>query len=188
MLGFALSGRAASGKSALAGFLLAELALHGREGRIVAFADALKADVWDRYGLRKSDPGGREKLIEYGDGRRSDDRDYWVARLAPTVADLIRQDIVVIVDDLRFPREKEWCEAILLASVRVNSPLAQRIKRLRERGADPQFAHSMTPSECALEWADHDYYVENLRGPEWLHMMARALTLGAVQGQTAPVV
>lgn len=181
MLGYAVSGRAASGKSAFASLLAGACAAHGRESRVFAFADAIKAEVLHHYGITKADPGGREKLIDHGEARRVDDEDYWINLTMPAVSEAIREGVVPIIDDLRFRRELSWCRLMGLVTVRVEAPLATRVRRLRERGADPWIAQAMIPSEVELDHVALDHRIQNDGKASWLDTSARSIVYEQLQ-------
>jgi hypothetical protein len=150
----AISGKAGAGKSALAEVL--ENALYP-EGRRVAFADEIKRQVFDAWGLSKSDFGGREKLIEHGEEKRNEDPDYWIAQLEITVEMLLLRDAVPVIDDLRFERELEWCRRRGFYIVRVDAPRQCRLERLRSGGHSLDVVDSRHPGETELDGATFDY-------------------------------
>ena len=79
--GVCLAGRAGSGKSPLATHIVQAFDRQGKYAQKLSFADAIKQEVWELYGLKKTDLGGREALIQHGNARIELDPTYWVRRL-----------------------------------------------------------------------------------------------------------
>ena len=173
IVGVAFSGRAASGKSTLARALVDELASHGRGATILSFADEIKREVYELYGIRKSDEGGRAALIRHGERRRLEDPLYWPRRMAPALVEVLERREVPIVDDLRFRVEASWLGHRGFYLVRVSTPAALCALRLAERGENPAFAYSQGASEAQLDrWHGFDRYVRTERDA---HSLLRAL-------------
>ena len=157
MILVAFSGRAASGKSTLARAVSARLSASGRPALVVSFAEPIKKEVWEKYGLTKEDLGGREAIIRQGDQRRLDQPLYWCRKLLPIIESAQAEGISVIVDDLRFPAEASFLRARGFYLVRVVAPAALREFRLEADGQDPAFAYSKHPTETALAgWSGFD--------------------------------
>lgn len=159
-LGVAFSGRAASGKSTRARDAVAELATVGRAATILSFADEIKREVYELYGIRKSDAGGRAALIRHAERRRLEDPLYWPRRMAPALERALERREIPIVDDLRFRAEASWLGGRGFYLVRVVVPAEIRAARLECRGEDPAFAYSTIPGEAQLDqWHGFDRYV-----------------------------
>ena len=151
----AISGKAGAGKSSLAEALVDALY---PDGRRVAFADAIKKEVWDTFHLAKADPGGRDKLIEVGEARRDEDPDHWIRQMEFTIDHLWPPDSYVpVIDDLRFGRELEWCRERGFYIVRVDAPTQCRVERLRSGGHSLDVVHSRHPGETELDGAEFDF-------------------------------
>lgn len=162
ILGVAYSGRAASGKSTRARELVDELAKGGRTATILSFADEMKREVYELYGIRKSDRGGRAALIRHAERRRLEDPFYWPHRMAPALERALLRREVPIVDDLRFRVEATWLAARGFYLVRVDVPAPVRAARLEARGEDPSFAYSTIPGEAQLDrWHGFDRRVRS---------------------------
>jgi hypothetical protein len=146
--GIAISGRAGAGKSTLADALVRD---HGFVR--LAFADALKAEVYALTGLSKYDPGGRDELIRHGDGRRLENPDHWIEQLAERHRLATVCGFPCVIDDLRFKREASWCRDNGFVLVRIDAPLSYRRSRLAHQGLDAAFAESDGPGETELEIA-----------------------------------
>lgn len=128
------------------------------DGRRVAFADALKREVWDAFRISKGDPGGREKLIEYGEEKRNADRLYWIRQMEFTIDHLWPPDAYVpVIDDVRFRTELDWCRERGFYVVRVDAPTQDRIGRLRSDRQDLEVVHSRHPGETELDGAEFDF-------------------------------
>lgn len=155
----AISGKAGAGKSALAELLVEALY---PDARRVSFADAIKKKVWDTYRLQKSDPGGREKLIEVGETLRDANPDHWIHQLAFTIDHVWPPDSYIpVIDDLRFRRELEWCRERGFYVVRVDAPTTERLGRLISGGHDVEVVYSRHPGETELDGADFDFRFSN---------------------------
>lgn len=154
MKGVAISGKAGAGKNAFALEIQRVLAARSVWAVSVSLADALKQDVKRLYGLEKSDPGGREKLVEYGHGMRQVCPDYWIRRLARHTDSLTPHGVIPLVTDVRYENEMKWAQAADFLSVRVDATAMDRGYVLYRRGEEVEFAHSDHPSETELdEWA-----------------------------------
>lgn len=147
MIGIAISGKAASGKSSFARELHRQLP----SSTITPFAGALKEEVYELFGLLKTDPGGREKLIEYGEERRNECADYWIDRVAVKVEAARAEGLTPIIDDLRFQRELHWCLDNAFYVVRVDAPWSDRVERLAAQNLDTSIASSSHPGESDLD-------------------------------------
>lgn len=166
-LGFpniALMGKAGSGKSTVAGFLV-EL---GYER--MSFADPLKriaAELWGGDAMTD-----REKLQGLGVFARELDPETWVRLFVRRFNDRGRANAIhnctppralmpVVVDDLRFPNEFTMLGGAGFVIVRVEAPRASRIDRLRGNGKfqnEEQLEHS---SETALDDYEGDHTLVN---------------------------
>lgn len=149
--GVAISGKAGAGKNAFARALQDELARRGQWSVEVGFADALKCELLEVYGLRKEDPGGREKLLEIGHGKRQLDQDYWVKRLAQRLDSLSAYGLIPLITDMRYLSELEWATRAGMLTVRVDASGVDRGYVLYQRGEAPEFAWSDHPSEVELD-------------------------------------
>jgi dephospho-CoA kinase len=154
----AISGKAGAGKSALAAALVDAMY---PDARRVAFADEIKSEVKELFGLEKGDPGGREKLIDHGEGKRNEDPDYWIAKLEWTLEYIVRPGVVPVIDDLRFERELEWCRNRGFYIVRVDAPLECRLDRLRSGGHSLDVVYSRHAGETELDGAEFDFRWSN---------------------------
>lgn len=134
-----LSGKKRSGKDTLAKLLHREYGY-----RRVAFADALKDEVADKWGLQRMDfdaddlkeqkPPGfaytrRQLLQMHGRERRQIDPEYWTRRARQSINAMIQQGEKVVVTDARFANElsssnNEFCTKDIL-KVRIERPALQ---------------------------------------------------------------
>ena len=156
--GVCLAGRAGSGKSPLAIHLCEEFERQGVPAKRFAFADALKQEVWELYGVKKSDPIGRTLLISHGEDRRALDPTYWVRRLMPQIDEWRAQGGMPVVDDVR--REPEYARLSYegFFRVRVMAPENLRRAALERHGLDPSFVESDDPTE-----RDHEVWLYDHR-------------------------
>jgi hypothetical protein len=177
-----LVGTKGVGKSTLAGYLKDELP----DAAIIAFADALRADVvamlGDVYDGIPLLPWLEERkatifgpiLQGVGEfGRQSFGDDYWIKRLA----DAAHCQDVVIVPDVRYVNEAEWIKAQggLLVSV-VGPPRWEGDQR------DPSH-----PSEAAVPDCQRlaDVQARNIHGRGYLMGQARMIA-NRVRKETGP--
>lgn len=118
-------GKKGHGKNALGDILVKHWGF-----RQVAFADALKLDVRDMYGLTEEQVNGaieqkeavdarhgktpRQIMQEHGDLRRADDPEFWVKALHDTVKRLRGQDRVkhFVITDVRYQNEADFVKAL----------------------------------------------------------------------------
>lgn len=151
--GIAISGKAASGKSALAAALADLLAGQHPGAVVMPIASEVKREVLELYGLTKDDPGGRQKLMEHGEGQREADPFYWIRRLEERVAREVRAsgEFIPIIDDVRYLNELEWAIDRGFYVVRIDAPWNQRRKWIQDRGGDVSVVSSFHPSEKELD-------------------------------------
>lgn len=115
-----LAGYKRSGKNSVADVLVK----HGWTG--AALADALRAEVLEKYGVHPCEDSRKEEkvyriagtmrsyrdlLIEHGQGMRASDPAYWVKQLEARVAPLLREGTKVVITDVRMPNEIQWIHA-----------------------------------------------------------------------------
>ncbi len=164
-LGCAFSGRAGSGKSTLSRALRDVLTAQGQPAQVFSFADPIKREVFELYGLVKTDPGGREALIEHGERRRAEDSLYWCRQLEKDIRLAQAMGVLPVVDDLRFRAEGSFLASRGFWLVRVVAPVRVREERLEEQGMDPDFASTTHASETQLDsWHRFDRYIYRVRG------------------------
>lgn len=173
----AFSGKAGAGKNTLARAVQDELARRNQWAVEVGFADALKKELLDHYGMTKEDPGGREKLLEIGHGRREADEDYWVRRLAQRIDSLRPYGVLPLVTDLRYLSELKWARAAGFLVVRVDASGIDRGYVLHLRGEDPSFAYSDHPSEVELDEEDFTVRIWNPHGDGVGRLVSQAYRL-----------
>jgi len=114
-----LSGFKRSGKDTAAYALSARLGYTR-----VAFADALRDEVFERFGIRLGDDDKdkplpayglrsyRELLIEHAQERRAQNPDYWVDRVDAQVREYQKHGIRIVVTDVRMQNEIEWLRSM----------------------------------------------------------------------------
>jgi hypothetical protein len=151
VIGIAISGKAGAGKNALAIHLADQLLGHGYWPYELGFAEGPKRELFERTGLTKTDPGGREALIDLAHSRRSDDKDYWVNVLSDRVDSLILFGLVPIITDMRYANELLWAGMSGFLAIRVDATRVDRMVALATRGEDPFFCDSEHPSEVELD-------------------------------------
>lgn len=163
--GFAVSGKAGAGKSALADKIIEELRHHGIQAKRISFADALKEEVRELFGVEKSDPGGREKLLEWGQKRRDEDLNYWVKKTIEQARHLYASGVIPVIDDLRMPHEFQAVKEFGMLTVRVDAKEDVRRERLSNLQLDTNIVGSQTITEVGLDGqGGWDSYIYNGHG------------------------
>lgn len=180
MIGVAISGKAGAGKNAFAHILGKELTRRGLWPTEVTFADQLKRDVLEKYGLTKADPGGREVLVNYSNAIRKKDPLHWVKILARRCDSLIPFGATPVVTDLRYLNEYEWVAEAGLVTVRVDATVVDRIAVLLARGEDTAFAESEHESEVGLDEATFDVRFWNPHGDLGMALLRHAILVADV--------
>jgi hypothetical protein len=124
-----LSGFKRSGKDTAAQELSARLGYTR-----VAFADALRDEVFDRFGIRLGDDDKekplpayglrtyRDLLIEHAQERRAQNPDYWVERVDAQVREYQHLGIRVVITDVRMPNEVAWLRAMDALHIWISRP------------------------------------------------------------------
>jgi phosphomevalonate kinase len=172
--GFAIGGKAGAGKNALADSLSSALLELGHWPTQLAFGDVLKAEVWSRFRLKKDDPGGRQRLIEWGDHRRAQHPDYFVKALSKIITASTPYSMLPIITDVRRHNEFDYCRDAGFYMVRVEAPRTMRMWALEGRGEDVSLVDVVHPTECELDWLSMwDYVVLNDHGVALYPLAAR---------------
>lgn len=184
--GIALSGKAGAGKNAFARELAPRLLQHGLWPVEINFADGLKLEMLERFGLKKEDPGGRDKLLEIGHGRRLEDPNYWVKALALRVDSLRPYGCFPLITDMRYLNEYGYASREMFLRVRVDATAMDRGSALSRRGEDREFAYSEHPSETQLDDASFDLRFWNPHGDTGISLahhaaLAAELVAGEVE-------
>lgn len=162
--GIAIAGKAGAGKTRFAQEIEKELIRRSYAPIRLAFADALKDEVEETYGVKKGDPGAREKLIEHGMARREQDVDYWVDALAFSF-DLFRSlGNTPVIHDMRFRNEYDWAYRKRCLLVRLDATHTDRTLALSGRREDVGLAGSDHPSETDLDQAEYHLRFWNPHG------------------------
>lgn len=122
--GVALCGRAGSGKSSIAQAIVDLRPDWSRH----SFAGALKADL-QTLDIYKGDPGFRQIAQAYGTefARGKYGEDYWIERLRDRIAG---DWDGVVIDDMRFQNELDFCKAKGLLCISVYASEELRAERL----------------------------------------------------------
>ncbi len=118
-----LSGKQYSGKDTVAKILLENLTNFKRIG----LGDAIKIEYSEKTGIpfeeiEKNKHLYRQDLINLGNKRRSEDKDYWIKKV-------ISLDGNIIVPDVRVKRELEFFKAENAYTIRVEASREIRSKR-----------------------------------------------------------
>lgn len=163
--GIAISGKAHSGKSTLARRVEAVLYRAGWVPQTVSFAAALKADVEQRFGVKKGDPGARDLLIDWSYKRKAQEgEDIWVRLAAPAIAEARIAGRVPVIEDLRFGYEYDELERRGFYLVRLHAPYQSRARRCAAAGDDPAILLSKGEDETGLDGAPFHHTVANADG------------------------
>lgn len=118
-----LSGKQYSGKDTVAKILLQNLTDFKRIG----LGDAIKLEYGEQKGLsfdeiEKNKPLYRQDLINLGNKRRSEDKDYWIKKVIQMPGNLI-------VPDVRVKRELEFFKEADAYTIRVEADRETRSQR-----------------------------------------------------------
>lgn len=158
-----LSGKKRSGKDTFA------KQLHDNyDYQRVAFADALKDQVAEKWGLKRSDfdednlkeqkPPGfsytrRQLLQHHGIERRKENPEYWTSLARDQINTLLNTGRKVVVTDARFPNEleKDDYETQNILTVRIHRPALLAVQ-----------SRDTHESETALDHFDFDLILINI--------------------------
>lgn len=118
-----LSGKQYSGKDTVAKILLENLTNFRRIG----LGDAIKIEYSEKSGvafeeIEKNKHLYRQDLIDLGNKRRSEDKDYWIKKV-------IKMEGNIIVPDVRVKRELEFFKDANAVSIRVDATRETRSSR-----------------------------------------------------------
>ncbi len=118
-----LSGKQYSGKDTVAKILLQNLTDFKRIG----LGDAIKIEYGEQKGLtfdeiEKNKANYRQDLINLGNKRRTEDKDYWIKKV-------IKMPGNIIVPDVRVQRELEFFKEANAITIRVNATRETRAAR-----------------------------------------------------------
>ena len=118
-----ISGKQYSGKDTVAKILLENLTDYKRIG----LGDAIKIEYGETHGLtfdeiEKNKALYRQGLIDLGNKRRSEDKDYWIKKV-------ISLEGNIIVPDVRVKRELEFFKEANAFAIRVEASRETRSKR-----------------------------------------------------------
>lgn len=154
-VGVCVCGKAGSGKNEFARTFADALAERGGWAAEINFADALKQELWEVYGLTKQSSNGRSKLIELGQSRREENPEYWIDRLAERIAHAAPYGITPVITDCRYVNELAWAKRNNFVTIRIDASATDRALVMHARGEDPGFVYSEHASECELDEADY---------------------------------
>ena len=153
--GLAVSGKAGVGKTTFCRLLAERLDARGAVAARVSFAAELKLEVFERYGLRKGQPGWRDRAVAHGAWRRETcGEDYWVRRTMQRIRRAYAEGYTPLVDDLRLVGELDAVHEHGMVCARLDAPAHVRAARLRANGLEPDAAFSTDPTECELDDRD----------------------------------
>lgn len=144
-----LSGKQYSGKDTLAKILLENLTNFKRIG----LGDAIKIEYGEQKGLsfeeiEQNKAQYRQDLINLGNKRRSEDKDYWIKKV-------IKMPGNIIVPDVRVKRELEFFKEANAFTIRVEASRETRSQR-------GQLVGETDVTEVDLDdIKDWDYVIEN---------------------------
>lgn len=144
-----LSGKQYSGKDTLAKILLENLTNFKRIG----LGDAIKIEYGEQKGLsfeeiEQNKAQYRQDLINLGNKRRSEDKDYWIKKV-------IKMPGNIIVPDVRVKRELEFFKEVNAFTIRVEASRETRSQR-------GQLVGETDVTEVDLDdIKDWDYVIEN---------------------------
>jgi len=123
-----LVGKKQSGKNTVAEYIYRQATAASQPVIELAFADALKQDVADAFGIlvsqleeRKNNPIVRHTLQWYGVDKREleQEKSYWINKLADRLIEYKNADILLVVTDCRFLNEAEFLKIAGAKLVRI---------------------------------------------------------------------
>jgi hypothetical protein len=159
--GMAIAGKAGAGKTQLAFDIIERLSVRGITGCRTSFADPIRAEVAEIYGLRKGDPGWRDAMLEHGRRRREEDPLYWLKQAGLKARQLQLAGVVPIFDDLRLPSELAMVRNMGFYTIRLDADTFTRRARLRKQGLDMGVVESRDATETALDKAEFSLRFSN---------------------------
>ena len=121
----ALSGPRACGKSTIAGHLITQKGYNR-----LAFADVLR-EIASLYS--QDSANNRIFLSELGDKLREFVPDFFLQVMERR---LISAGEYIVIEDIRFPAELEFCKAIGATTIRLKIPVETQLNNLVERGSN----------------------------------------------------
>lgn len=150
----AVTGKMRTGKSTVVELLGEEMqTLVGNDTVVIeaGFGDMLKYFAHDIFLVKILEEKPRELYQEFGQAMRAvhnkiyGNEDVWVnlldmyletryKEISSSLPEGQKQNIVVLVTDLRQPNEKAWCERKGFKIVKVVAPLEMRVQRMKENG------------------------------------------------------
>src|SRR5574344_1215591 len=150
----AVTGKMRTGKSTVVELLGEEMqTLVGNDTVVIeaGFGDMLKYFAHDIFLVKILEEKPRELYQEFGQAMRAvhnkiyGNEDVWVnlldmyletryKEISSSLPEGQKQNIVVLVTDLRQPNEKAWCERKGVKSAKVLAPLEMRVQRMKENG------------------------------------------------------
>jgi KaiC/GvpD/RAD55 family RecA-like ATPase len=161
MIGVAISGKAAAGKTTLASHIVHACDEEDIPVVRIGFADALKEEVRQKYGIDKSMVGGRDALIRHGTAMRDKDKEYWIRPVREKTMQAVASGQLVVIDDLRFLNEFYWASWAGFVTVKMVATAEWRTHKLLQQGLSSVIVASLTPSETELDATKHMYTIRN---------------------------
>ena len=153
-----LCGYARAGKDTVA------QALVDRGWARVGFADALKADLEAAIGKPFAAMPATEKelwrptMVAYGEARRRQWADYWIARAVDTIQNRYAPSHPIVITDVRYVNELDWirrCGGVVLYVERellpANSEEEMSIRKCLDRIYPVDWLYNFTSVEAARE-------------------------------------
>jgi hypothetical protein len=155
--GLALSGKAAAGKSHIAGKVWRLLTDRGTTCSSLSYSSLIREEL---AALGNEQPT-RAELIEHGNWQRSLNPYHWRDAMEMRVALVAGFGCFPIIDNVRTVREFDAAQAWGFLLVRVTASGHDRAARLNTRGEDPLYAWSDDVTECELDQHTFDLWVQN---------------------------
>lgn len=120
-----ISGKMGVGKTTVATILGNEFLSRGWYAQTESFASAVKDVAYDCFGWNgNKDEKGRKLLQSVGNTGREYDEDIWCKRLTDRMEDTFYVADVYIIDDWRFPNEKDYFtknDIVTVLTIRIES-------------------------------------------------------------------
>jgi hypothetical protein len=158
-----LSGKAGSGKTALAKRLVADFGFHR-----MSFAGRLKEELADLLDISLADfelnkAHWRLLMQEWGSARRYQSEYYWVRKLLVRLP--INRGVPVVIDDLRYENEAHVLKREGFFLVRLDCSSLESLAYLRSGGTAVELADLLRSHPSEMELDNYDAFDLRINAP-----------------------
>lgn len=170
----AMCGKARSGKDYFAENLAEQLRGEGKSVVKIAFADALKSIYREYFGKVKTTSKPRDAYLAIGNTFRDIYPNVWVDALAGQLEFLYQWDVVIITD-LRFPNEEEFCKANGFTIIKTWASDQKRTERSQELG---EFLDLDNDGDIHVENIHPNFIIDTTNDPIFEDVYKDLITIG----------